>query len=200
MRKLTRLRWELSQLDVLAVDMTALTQAEESLAQREMELRAIVEAMRTGLMKLNGDIIVDWVNDPMAAMFDLRPDEMVDRHWYELVPAMEQHRRVHERAVRGEVLDFSSVEISLPDGHRCFEMHYRPLRDRTGSVSSIYVIAADITGRKRAEQALREAEPKYRRLAVKRKQQVIQLERQINELLEHAGERPAYHRQLVWPR
>lgn len=209
MKKLARLRQELSQLEALAFDMTALTQAEESLAQREMELRAIVDTMHTGLMRLDQDIVVNWVNQPMAALFGFRPEEMVGRSWYELVPVMEQHRRIHERVLRGETLDFPCTKVVLAAGERFLEVHYRPVLGGDGTVSDIFVIAADITGRKRAEEALREAEAECRRLAAGRGQQVPALkrwisgllqrddERRASDLTERAGEKPPYDLSFV---
>lgn len=191
MKKLARLRQELSQLEALAFDMTALTQAEEALAQREMELRAIVDTMHTGLMRLDQDMAVDWVNEPMAALFGFWPEEMVGRSWYELVPVMEQHRRIHERVLRGETLDFPCTKVVLAAGERFLEVHYRPVLGGDGTVSDILVIAADMTGRKRAEEALREAEAECRRLAAGREQEATVLKRWINGLLQHHGELPA---------
>ena len=192
MKYLAQLRQRFSQLENLAVDMTALAHAEEALEERDMELRAIVDSVHTGLMRLDQDMVVRWVNEPMAAMFGFWPDEMLGRLWFDLVPCMEEHRPIYEKVLLGETLDVPSAEVSSPEGQRYFELHYCPLLGRHGTVSNIFVIAADITARRRAEEALREAEARYRQLAVRREQEVIALEQQINELLEEAGEPPAY--------
>ena len=139
-------------------------QAAQVSTEQAVDLKAIVDTIATGLMRLDREMVVRWVNGPMAAMFGFRPAEMLGRLWFDLVPDMEEHRPIYEKVLRGEVLDFPGTEVRSPNGKRYRELHYRPVRDRRGTVTGIFTTATDITERRRAEEAYAQLHRDYSKI------------------------------------
>jgi PAS domain S-box-containing protein len=87
--------------------------------------------------------------------------------WMEAIHP-EDRATAHEtfmRQLQGESID-SEYRISTPDGHeRWIRDRAFPIRDQGGELIRIAGIAEEITERKRADQALRSSEEKFRQLA-----------------------------------
>jgi len=123
----------------------------ENRKRQELKYKAIVNYIPIGLMMSDQDRIVTWVNQEMAALFGLKPEQMVGKTWYDLVPAMEEHRNIHDRVLQGETLEFSEAKIPFPEGDRYFDVHYRPIPDDQSEVLAMLTMAQEITKRKRTD-------------------------------------------------
>jgi PAS domain S-box-containing protein len=66
------------------------------------------------------------------------------------------------RALEGEMATANDVEIRRPDGTIPLEISAAPIMDESGAVAYAVVVVRDITERKEAEAALKQAEEKYR--------------------------------------
>jgi len=119
--------------------------------RQELEQQTIVTHIPMGLMMSDDQGTVQWVNQEMAAMFDLSPQAMVGKNWYAIVPAMEEHRKIHDRVFIGEAMEFFEARIPFPEGDRYFEVHYRPIADEAKKVLGMLTMAQEITKRKRTE-------------------------------------------------
>ena len=141
-----------------------LRESEERHRAQAEELKTVLEYAAVGLMLFRRDMSVKWVNHEMAAMFGLKPKEMIDSNWYELVPSMKERKRIYDRVMRGELLDFRDAKVIFPDGDRYFNIHYRPIRNSKGTVLGLLAAAYEISHRKLAEEASRRAEVAQRQL------------------------------------
>jgi PAS domain S-box-containing protein len=111
--------------------------------------------------------VIEW-NPAAETTFGYRRDEVMSRHGFQLLvpPALRSRLKgLVDRLVSGDMSAHSVNENLTKDGRRIIcEWHNTPLRDATGEVIAILSMAQDITERKRAEEALRGSEERYRSL------------------------------------
>ncbi|ACL55988.1 two component transcriptional regulator, LuxR family [Methylobacterium nodulans ORS 2060] len=79
------------------------------------------------------------------------------------------NKPIYDRVWAGETLTYENRLYPLTRSGRLedvwFTLSYSPLRDETGTIAGILVILIETTARKRAEDALRESEERFRRFA-----------------------------------
>ncbi len=148
-----------------ARDITERKQAEQALRDREEVLRATLEATADGILVVDNQWRVTYVNERFAEIWNLPCDRLRTRDVSTLLPyALEQ---VEEpEALEAQIRSMHPSErttldtIRLKDG-RVFEQFTRPLVMDGGGVGRV-VSLRDITERTRAENALRESEERLR--------------------------------------
>ena len=128
----------------------------DSHQQFELGQKAILDNIPLGLMVSDRHMIVTWVNKEMATMLGLQSEQLIGKSWYDLVPAMEEHRHIHERVLKGEAIQLPDARIPFPEGHRHFDLHYRPILDHQGKVWAMLSMAHEITKRKRTEEKVKQ--------------------------------------------
>jgi PAS domain S-box-containing protein len=159
-----------SKLAGTMLDITSHKQAEEKLRESETRIRMIIENMVDGVITIDEYGAIESFNQVATTIFGYSPDEMIGKNVKMLMP--EPYHSEHDgylenykstgiakiigigREVKGQQKDGSIFPLDL-------------------SVSEIWVgkqrtfigIVRDITERKRAEQALKESEEKFRQLA-----------------------------------
>lgn len=126
-------------------------QISESHKQLDLESQAILDQIPLGLLVSDRHMNVKWVNKEMATMLGLEAEQMIGNTWYDLVPAMAAHRHLHERVWKGELMALPDTKIPFPEGHRYFDVHYRPILGPQGEVCAMLSMAHEITKRKRTE-------------------------------------------------
>jgi len=131
-------------------------QISESHKQLELESQAILDQIPLGLLVSDRHMNVKWVNKEMATMLGLEAEQMIGKTWYDLVPAMAEHRHLHERVWKGELMALPDAKIPFPEGNRYFDVHYRPILDPQGEVCAMLSMAHEITKRKRTEEKVKQ--------------------------------------------
>ena len=131
-------------------------QISESHKQWELENQTILDHIPMGLLVSDRDMNVKWVNKEMAAMLGLEVEQMIGNTWYDLVPAMAEHRHLHERVWKGELMALPDAKIPFPEGYRYFDVHYRPILGPQGEVCAMLSMAYEITKRKRTEEKVKQ--------------------------------------------
>ncbi len=153
-------------VDGLLLDITERKAADARLRATLDKFHALVDASPLPIVALDpGGKVTLW-NGAAERVFGWRSEEvfgMVDP----AIPegSREEFRVLAERVVRQG--GFSGVEVRRrrKDGAlRDVMLSAAPLRDEGGVVAGIMTIQADITERKRTEEALRDSEERYRRL------------------------------------
>ena len=138
----------------------------EALAQRRLRLLEDVYASApAGLAMLDRDLHYVSCNERLARMHGLTAAELVGRRVAEVLPpeALERVRPAYERVLTDGVPQ--RFEITAPfagdagqgRGRHTYLAEYSPVRDAEGAIEGVNVVVADITDRKRAEEALRQA-------------------------------------------
>ena len=136
----------------------------EELRESNQALRALIEASPLPILALDlGGEVRMW-NLAAQDTFGWTQQEVIGRP-LPLVPADEEetHRADFERALRGEALAGLEARRLKKDGSPIdISIWTAPLRDNQGDISGVVGVLADLTERKRAEEALRESETMLR--------------------------------------
>ena len=146
------------------VDITERKRAEEARAR----LAAIVESSEDAIISKTLDGVIRSWNAGAERLFGYSHQEAVGQPITLIIPPerQDEERGILERLCRGERVEhFETVRVSK-DGRRLdISLTISPVCDDVGHVIGASKIARDITERKRAENALRESEERYRRAA-----------------------------------
>src|SRR3990170_205513 len=135
-------------------------QAEEALRETSETLQALVQASPVGIAILDPDGAVKMWNPAAERMFGWRADEVLGCP----LPTgpdgkEEEHRALREKVLKGGASSGVEVQRRARDGSLLdISLSTAPLRGLDGSISGIVGMMADITERKRAQEALMERE------------------------------------------
>jgi len=147
-----------------ARDVTGVKRAEDALRRSENEKRAILDATPEFVVLHDTEQRIVWTNASAAESAGMRREDLVGHRCWEFwgqggkpcagcsVAKALETGRVHEH------------EQTTPDGRAWF-VRGTPLFGPDGRVTGAVEMARDITEAKRAEQALRDSEARYRLLA-----------------------------------
>jgi|GEM_PF-3467280 len=151
----------------VAEDITEYRQAEEALRASEFELRRIIDLVPHNIFAKDerGQYVL--VNEATARFFGKSVDEMVGARQQDVVFEPNDAGRLLEddrQVIETGCLKYVAEEI-IHDGHgqpHVFETVKIPYPMRTTAEPAVLGVATDISARKRAEEALKASEEKYR--------------------------------------
>jgi PAS domain S-box-containing protein len=136
----------------------------EALRESEEKYRLIVDNAQEGIWAIDREGNTTFVNRRMASILGYTQEEMTGRPIFEF---MDEEARKHaeinlERRRQGikEQYDFEFLHV---DGSRISaSLETSPILDDKGEIIGALALVADITERKRMEEAMRESEEKFR--------------------------------------
>ncbi|MEJ2718331.1 MAG: PAS domain S-box protein [Deltaproteobacteria bacterium] len=152
----------------LGIDITDRKRAETALRESEEFNRKLVQHAPMGIVQLSADGIVEYANPASNRIFNIPDGEaspILGLNIFEL-PLLGEQAHVRDqfrRLMRGEYV--SDVEISYrsPEGKELTLIASgTPKVAPDGSIAGAVIMYVDITERKKAEEALRASEEKYR--------------------------------------
>src|ERR1700757_1962924 len=140
-------------------------QRTEAARRSERELRDVVNTVPAHVWRTSPEGQVDFVNDRWLQFTGLASDEAFGWKWEEVVHPDDRTRVVadwHTALKNGQAME-SEARVRRADGEYCWGVIRNvPLRDETGKLVRWYGTAIGIEDRKRAEQALRKSEERWR--------------------------------------
>jgi PAS domain S-box-containing protein len=144
-------------------DVTEQKRAEAALRESERTLRTLIDANPESILLFDLDETILLANRTAVDRLRTAVDQLVGRKPHDFVPAdvAARRRRCFEQVVRTRKPLYFEDERQ----GRCYENALHPVLNEDGSAAAVALFAIDRTERKRAEEALRESEERYRRLA-----------------------------------
>jgi PAS domain S-box-containing protein len=147
----------------------ALIESEARLQQEQSRLTAIMDATDVMLAFLDPDFNFVRVNPAYAAIFRLRPDELVGKNRFELLPDPEAEAIFRQVGTTDEPYFYKDKPTIFADqpeqGVTYWDWSLVPVRDAGGQLLGFVSSARETTQYKRAEMELAESEERFRSLA-----------------------------------
>ena len=142
----------------------AVNERTASLRESEEKYRSLIESLQEGIWVIDEDAKTVFVNSPMAEMLGYTEEEMLGKHLFEFmdekaVAIAKENLKRREAGIQ-EQHDF---EFLQKDGSKVYAiLETRPVTDNDGNFKGASAGVINVTERKRAEEALREKEERYR--------------------------------------
>ena len=149
------------------LDISERRQAEQRLNRERDFSSTMVNTAQMIVLVLNPDASIRYFNPFMEAVSGYRIAEVRDKDWFDIFLPQQERNRVHAlfaKVLASEVSAAGNINAILTkDGRlRQIEWHERLISDSDGQVMGLLSIGQDITERLEAEEALRQAERRYR--------------------------------------
>jgi PAS domain S-box-containing protein len=148
----------------VAIDITKSKLAEEALHESERRLRTILQTVNEGFWLIDNDTLTIDLNPRMCAIMDRNREEVLGRKILDFVDneneaLFEQQVKLRAQGQPGAY----EIALSRPDGSQVFcQFNVTPFFDGSGNKVGAFAMVTDISERKRAEDALRDNEEKFR--------------------------------------
>ncbi len=139
----------------------------ERLKDSEYRFRLLYEEAGEAIFTYDRSLRLTGINRKGCELLGIPPEELLGKHILELGFVMEEDaprtKRTIEALFSGKTVHVDELALKKRDGSLLLvEITGAPIFDREGRVVEIVNIARDITERKRAEEALRASELRYR--------------------------------------
>ncbi len=146
---------------------------------------SIVQNMTEGIILDDVDGVITFVNPAAARMLGYAPEELIGKHWAEIVPSDQRHviEETYERRRRGRS-DRYEIELLGKDGKRLPALVSGSPRFEGGEFVGTQAVITDISERKRAESRIRHLNAVLQ--SIRKVNQLITREKDRDRLLEGA--------------
>ena len=153
---------------ISVLDITDRRKAEKALRESEQRYRQLAESAQDFIFIIDREGKVQYVNKAGATEFGCDPDEIVGKSVADLFlpdTGKRQWDRIQKVIQSGRTLPNRETKVAFPTREVWLNTSLMPLRTESGEVTQVLGIARDVTERKKAEEALRESEKRYRQLS-----------------------------------
>jgi PAS domain S-box-containing protein len=148
------------------IDISKRKRAEKALIESERRYRSLFEFMEEGFLRadINGYIIM--ANLAIAKMCGYQsPDEMIGIHTTSLYANSEEREKILQAIHKKGKAHNYEIMLCTKDGrHFCSLSNIKLLKNDHGEILGTEGLIRDITDRKKAENALKESEEKFRQI------------------------------------
>lgn len=146
-------------------DITQRKEAEQKILYWKQLMEYIIKNDPLGVVVLDKNLHFVYTSDTFLKDYKVDTD-IIGKHHYEVFPELPQKLRdVHQRALKGEVLNNSDDELSRSNGSTDYvRWECRPWYNLDKTIGGIIVYTEIINERKQSELALRHSEERFRHL------------------------------------
>ncbi len=151
----------------IARDITERVRAEEALRESEARFRELAELLPQIIFEMDTDLRITYVNRHGRTLIGLSPEDLERGYTAFDFIIPKDHERAKESArkiLRGEEVDHHEFGAVCRNGTVLSVLIYTAPIQHDGDLAGFRGVVVDVTGRKRAEDALRESEEKFRTL------------------------------------
>lgn len=145
--------------DKLEIELNAHKKTENALKESEERYRGIVEGMQSGVISIDSEANILYVNQHMADMFGYTEQETIGRSMYGFVDAEGQVKlRKHLKRRKAGISEIYELKLIRKDGSPLWALiSANPLFNAKSQYMGSVGIITDISARKGVEKALKEA-------------------------------------------
>jgi PAS domain S-box-containing protein len=149
---------------VVGHDITDLQEAQDALAARESQLRAIMDGVPAPVAYIDHDERCHYVNRTFLQYFGLTVDEVATLRLHDVVGQgiYQSAQAMISRALAGEATTFDRLVPGANGVRRWMTIRVVPDAAPSGDVHGAFVLMNDIHGLKQAQEALRASEAELR--------------------------------------
>jgi len=183
---------ERERMFVFLRDISEQKRAEAVLKESEEKYRALVENASDQIFMFDEEYKMISLNDATLRMFGKKRDEVIGKHISELFPKEIADKNIENIGRIFKTGQNYQVEEELVFGEqRIFvSSNLNPIKNTKGKTVAVMGIVRDITERKKAEEELKNylrEEEILSKAAVGRELKIIEMEKEVNELLAELG-------------
>lgn len=145
---------------LLATDVTAAKSREAVIRSKQRQLDRVANSVPAAIAFIDRQQVLRFVNETAEAWYGDRGQSLVGKRYSDIMPpeALANVLPLFRRALAGEPIEFESDRVMKDGIRRAISVTMTPDIRADGSIPGVYILALDITRRKKAESQVRQKE------------------------------------------